>query len=101
MSISFVVKYISCEFVGEPRPLMPPLPEAQVAAFLPPVNQLPMDPEEEEPEEEEVEEDDLTYLIDPRSCKTWLAIGVLAGVFAWALARLDTDQVLLKIVTKE
>ncbi|GIY85461.1 hypothetical protein CDAR_617901 [Caerostris darwini] len=100
MSISFLVKYLACGFVGDPRLLMPPLPEAQMAPFLPPVNQLPMDPPEEESEEEE--EDDLNNLIDPLSWKTWLVIGFLAGVFAWALARLDTGyQVLLKIVLEE
>ncbi|GIY50329.1 hypothetical protein CDAR_609381 [Caerostris darwini] len=95
MSISFLVKYLACGFVGDPRLLMPPLPEAQMA-----VNQLPMEPPEEEPEEEE--EDELNNLFDPLSWKTWLVIGFLVGVFAWTLARLDTGyQVLLKIVIEE
>ncbi|GIY87203.1 hypothetical protein CDAR_320101 [Caerostris darwini] len=102
MSISFVVKYLACGFVGDPRLLMHPFPEAQVAPFLAQmaVNQLPMEPPEEESEEEA--EDDLNNLIDPRSWKTWLVIGFLAGAFIWTLARLDTGyQVLFKIAIKE
>ncbi|GIX75508.1 hypothetical protein CDAR_298621 [Caerostris darwini] len=102
MSIYFMVKYRTCEFAGEPLPPMPPSPGGQVAAFLPRVNQLPMDPPEEELEEEELEEDDLNDLIDPRSWKTWLAIGFLFVVFVWTLATLDTGyQVLFKIVIEE
>ncbi|GIY63397.1 hypothetical protein CEXT_148601 [Caerostris extrusa] len=95
MSISFLVKYLACGFVGEPPLLIHLLPEAQMAG-----NQLPMEPPEEEPEEEE--EDELNNLFDPLSWKTWLVIGFLVGVFAWALARLDTGyQVLLEIVIEE